>query len=226
MFTRYAIYYTPQGTFASAGAAWLGWDMATAQDVAHPVIEGLDLADLTTRPRKYGFHATVKAPFVLAEGMDVAALHDALYAVCAGAAPVRLNGLEVAALGRFLALVPLGDQSALREMAAGVVQALDRFRAAPSDEELVRRRKANLSVEQEENLVCWGYPHVMDQFRFHMTLTGPVPRGLVDGVHQRVAKHFTPALPAPFVIDSLTLAGERPDGRFELITRVPFGETT
>ncbi|HBR36147.1 MAG TPA: phosphonate metabolism protein, partial [Sulfitobacter pontiacus] len=64
MFKRYAIYYTPPpGDFARRGAVWLGWDVQAGEAVAHPDIEGLDIAKLTQRPRKYGLHGTVKAPF-------------------------------------------------------------------------------------------------------------------------------------------------------------------
>ena len=67
-FDRYAIYFTPQGSLAEAGAAWLGWDLARGRTVAHPDVAGLDVAALTETPRKYGLHATIKPPFVLAEG--------------------------------------------------------------------------------------------------------------------------------------------------------------
>ncbi len=41
--------------------------------------------------------------------------------------------------------------------------------------ELQRRRAANLTPRQEFLLMHWGYPYVLDEFRFHMTLTRRLP---------------------------------------------------
>jgi len=223
LYTRFAVYFSPEGPFAASGAAWLGWDLQRGQPVAHPAFDGFDVAALTARPRKYGFHGTVKAPFVLAQGALPDALGVACRALCADLGPVTLAGLRVAAFGRFLALEPTGDQAALRAVAARVVQELDAFRAPLTEQTLVRRRKSNLSAAQDALLLKWGYPHVMDQFRFHMTLTGPIPRGQVGAVQARAAEYFADNLAAPFTIDSLTLVGERVDGMFELIERFRFG---
>lgn len=226
VFTRYAIYYTPPKALADKGAAWLGWDLALGACVAHPDLAdlaGLDVAALTKRPRKYGMHGTVKAPFALVAGTTQADLENALGSLCQDLSSVTCEGLEVATLGRFLALVPVGDQTALQQMAARVVEVLDPFRAPLSAGELARRRQARLSDAQDANLQRWGYPHVMGQFRFHITLTGPVSRGDLAQVAARVAAYFAPDLPRPFVIDRLTLVGERPDGNFETVAQVGFG---
>lgn len=217
MFKRYAVYYTPQGALAETGAAWLGWDIASGRSVQHPEIAGLDVADLTSTPRKYGFHATIKPPFFLAQGTDVADLSQAVARFCTKCAPVVLDGLEVAALGRFLALLPVGPQDSLNDLAAEAVMQLDPFRAAPGADELTRRRARPLTPQQDRNLREWGYPHVLDSFRFHMTLTGRLDQPATT--LPAVAAHFADSLPQPFVLDSLTLAGARADGRFEALQR-------
>jgi putative phosphonate metabolism protein len=221
MFTRYAIYYTPDGALAEAGAAWLGWDVAQGSAASHPDVSGIDLATLTDTPRKYGFHGTLKPPFVLRSGTSPDQLRKALADFCAARAPVTLDGLAVRQMGRFVALTPLGDLSTLRQLAADIVRGFDTFRAPPSEAELARRRAANLSPAQEQNLVTWGYPYVMDQFRFHMTLTGRLVKQ--DRPGDVIAAHFNPVLPAPFAIAHLTLAGERADGMFQEIIRLPLG---
>ena len=89
-YRRYALYYTPpQGEFADFGAAWLGWDAGRGVAVAQPVLPGLDIAALTAAPRKYGFHATLKPPFRLADGTSAADLAQATAQVAA-----RLAQLE------------------------------------------------------------------------------------------------------------------------------------
>lgn len=217
MFERYAIYFTPQGDLARYGAAWLGWDVATGEPVAHPLVGDLDLADLTQTPRKYGFHGTIKPPFHLATGTDLAGLSKALAHLTGRFARVEMAGLQVSRLGRFLALTPVGDADALARLAGEAVMRLDPFRAPPTTAELARRRASPLSPAQDRNLRDWGYPHVLDTFRFHMTLTGRLKTP--DAILPLVAAHFAPCLPTPFVIDSLTLVGQRTDGMFEEIQR-------
>ena len=221
MFTRYAIYYTASGPFAEKGAAWLGWDIARGIAVSQPEGDRIDLTAVTARPVKYGFHGTIKAPFFLANGETETALRDALVQFCDCAKAARMEGLQIALLGRFLAFVPTGDTSELKALAASVVRDLDSFRARASEAELARRRKANLSTAQESNLLAWGYPHVMDNFRFHMTLSGPLPSNQAPALQAVAAAHFAGVVPEPPCIDALSLVGERADGRWQVISRVP-----
>lgn len=218
-FDRYAIYFTPQGSLAEAGAAWLGWDLARGRTVAHPDVAGLDVAALTETPRKYGPHATIKPPFVLAEGASADGLQAAFEVLCTRLAPVTLDGLALTPLGRFLALTPEGDTVALNAMAAEVVRGLDMFRAPPTEADLARRRQANLTPAQEANLIQWGYPYVMDAFRFHITLTSKLPKGDLPQVIAALAPYITPHLPQPFILDSLTLVGQAEDGMFHEVHR-------
>lgn len=221
MFTRYAVYYTLQsGTpLADFGARWLGWDSAQGIARPHPDMDGLDVAALTATPRKYGFHGTIKPPFRLAEGTTAQDLSDALANLCADAGPVTLAGLQLARLGRFLALVPVGDASGLGALAARCVQELDVFRAAPTATELEKRRANRLNLAQEAHLERWGYPHVLDQFRFHMTLTGRLDDEIGARAETALATLLEALDLAPHQITALTLLGEDGAGRFHQIHR-------
>lgn len=215
--TRYGIYYLPPaGGFARAGAAWLGWDIAHGAAVAQPPVDGI--AGITAGPQKYGFHATLKPPFRLAKGCTPGDLGAATRDLAARTAPAACDGLELTVLGRFLALTPRGDAGGISRVAAACVTGLDGFRAPPDPAELARRRQAGLGPAQEAMLVRWGYPHVLDCFRFHMTLTGRLAKADIAGVAAQVRAHL-PALSAPFRLDRIALVGERPDGRFEEISR-------
>lgn len=222
MFIRYALYFTPaSGTpLAEFGANWLGWDSATGTPRAHPDMPGLDVATITATPRKYGFHGTLKPPFRLAEGCTADALASAMDDFCAKTPSVRLAGLELSKLGRFLALTPQGDTTKLAALAAGVVEVFDPFRAPLNDAELAKRRAGGLTPAQEAHLQAWGYPFVMDQFRFHLTLSGRLAPELADDVVAALAPKVA-ALPiAPYDIDGLTLLGEDADGRFHQVHRI------
>ena len=223
-FNRYAVYFTPPpGPLADFGAAWLGWDPATGATVRQPGVCGLPapLSVITATPRKYGLHATIKPPFALKEGHSLVGLRAAFSGFCDSCAPVTLERLEIARLGRFLALVPKGDQTALNSLAANAVAGLDQFRAAPSDVDLIHRRAAGLSPEHETLLKQWGYPYVMQAFRFHVTLSGKLPKAQVQGVQDALTPLLAPLIRTPFTIDALSLMGEDCQGMFHLIERLP-----
>jgi putative phosphonate metabolism protein len=225
-FVRYALYFTPPaGAFANRGAAWLGWDSATGQPASPPALPNLPapLHEITDTPRRYGLHATLAPPFRLAEGRTGAALQDAITRFCQAHAPVTLDGLEIAAMGRFLALVPTGSTPALDALAADAVRAVDTFRAPLDAAALARRRTAALTPDQDANLVRWGYPYVMSAFRFHITLTGKRPRSELPAIRQVIARHLMPAVPRPVRIDAVSLMGEDAQGRFHLIRRQRLG---
>lgn len=220
-FTRYAIYYAPPAgaEWSRFGTRWLGWDLETGTDAPHPDLADLDIAAITVVPRKYGLHATMKPPMRLAPGTTLDGLQAACERLAAAQRPVTLDGLEIARLGRFLALRPVGDTAALDGLAAACVTQLDSFRAAAPEHELERRRAGGLTYAQEANLMQWGYPYVLDQFRFHITLTAKLPKPELPGVEAALASSLVPLLPTPFTIADLALVGEAEDGRFHLIHR-------
>lgn len=222
-FTRYAIYYAPPADagWSRFAASWLGWDMETGQELPHPEVAGLDAATITAVPRKYGLHATLKPPMKLARGQTQAALEAACAVLAATQKPVALDSLHLVRLGRFLALRPVGDETALNVFAAACVTGLDGFRAPAAKASLDHRRATALTPEQDQNLARWGYPYVLDQFRFHITLTGKLPKPVLPAVEAALNERLIPLLPAPVVIRDLALMGEAPDGRFHLLHRYP-----
>lgn len=225
-YARYAIYYTPpQSPFAAFCTAWLGWDMAAGLRVTRPDVAGLqeDPEALTETPRRYGLHATIKPPFQLAKGVQVEALDQALASFCQKQAPIMLAGLQLSRLGRFLALTQVENNTGLTVMASRVVRDFDIFRAPLTDAQTERRQAAGLTPRQKANLVAWGYPYVMEDFRFHITLTGKMPKAQVAPVMQSLQAVLTPLLPRPFVVEGLSLAGEDAKGQFHLIQRYGFG---
>jgi putative phosphonate metabolism protein len=221
-FARYAIYWAPDpGPLADLAAAWLGWDPVAGVGCAPPVLPPLPLPldEITAAPRRYGFHGTIKPPFRLAPGRDAAGLHAAAQALCARTAPVTLPGLALRRLGGFLALTPEGDAAPLSALAAGIVAGLDPFRAPPDAAEIARRRPDRLTPRQRTHLDRWGYPFVMDEFHFHLTLTGDLDPARQGGVEAVLGPLFAPVLPRPFDVTRLCLFGQAADGMFRLLHR-------
>lgn len=220
-FSRFAIYWRPDpGPLADFGARWLGWDPATGQEAEHPNVP-LDVAGITATPRKYGLHGTIKPPMRLADGYDPDDLIPALDALAAKLAPVQMPGLVLSRLGGFLALVPEGDSAPLATLAGQVVRALDPFRAPAGQAELTRRRAAGLTPAQEQNLTRWGYPYVMEEFRFHVTLTGRLTEDDARVAQAVLAPMLALIKLRPFRVGALTLLGEDGAGRFHDLHTAP-----
>jgi hypothetical protein len=216
---RLAVYYAPRpGAFADHAAAWLGWDAARGEDVTQPDLPGIPFpAVLTAEARRYGFHGTLRAPFRLAEGISQDAAGDQIAQLAAGLAPVECTGLVIENLQGFLALTPMGCEAALLELGAAVVEGTNDLRAPLTEAEVARRRPESLSPRQRDLLQDWGYPYVMEEFRFHLTLTDRLPEP--GPVMTALAAHFEPVLPQPFRIEDLCLFGEDAAGRFHLLHR-------
>jgi putative phosphonate metabolism protein len=176
-FPRYAIYHAAArgGKLDRFGAALLGYDAWTGEELPFP--DGVaqiipDWRDLTQDPRKYGFHATLKAPMALAHGKTEAELLAACEAFVETPRPIPVVTPVVNSISGFIAVVPAEPSAELERLAADCVSTFDSFRAPFTPEERARRNASKLTSRQREYLDRWGYPYVMEEFRFHMTLTG------------------------------------------------------
>jgi putative phosphonate metabolism protein len=174
---RYAVYFAPPADSGLWRLAqrWLGRDCARGSVLEQPPLDGWNAAEIaaaTESPRHYGFHATLKAPFRLAPERTPRALHEAVAGFAVRQRPFQAPPLKVSAIGAFIALTLSAPSAQMQALAAAAVEDLDGFRAPLSDRDLQRRLKAGLSERQQAMLQQWGYPYVMQEFRFHMTLTG------------------------------------------------------
>lgn len=218
---RYAVYFAPRPDSLAwrNGSRWLGRCAALGQTMPQPAIDGVapeEFQRLTAAPRRYGWHATLKAPFALAPGVDEAALRQALRTLARSLQAFEMPPLQVARIDDFLALVPMPSDPAtarLQEVAAACVQQLQPLAAPLSASELARRRAAGLTPRQDELLQRWGYPFVLESFRFHLSLTG----GLAQAAPATVARTHAAAQaffadPQAIAFDSLALFAEPAPG--------------
>lgn len=220
-YTRFAVYYLPpEGSdLARFGAAWLGWDNLSGAPIAHPDAGHLDVAAITATPRKYGFHGTMKPPFRLAEGTSVDELTEALGVLAAKTPAFDTPPLVLKSLSFFLALVPSEPCAPLADLAGHCVMDLDRFRAPPSQAELAKRRASGLSEAQEAHLKAWGYPYVLDQFRFHLTLSGKLAEAELAEVKTVLDPLTAPLCTDPMPVRDVGFLGEVDGGNFHMIQR-------
>jgi hypothetical protein len=222
---RYALYaLPPEGSALEAfGRAVLGYDNV-AGAVVPPAPDLADLASWNGGARVYGFHATLKAPMRFAPGIGEGDLLAAVRRLAAGHPPVTVGELTVATLGRFLALVPVAPPPALGLLAAECVAALDPLRAPLTEAERAKRRPERLSPRGRALLERWGYPHVFEEFRFHMTLTDALPEESLEGWRARLAKSYGQSGAGPLTIESLGVLRQDGDGPFRMLARIPFGD--
>ncbi len=219
---RYAIYYTPRQDepLARIAANWLGRDpfgAATRPVEAVGDLSAAEVAFHTASARRYGFHATLKAPFRLAPNETEASLRAALDRFAEATPPVVIPSLVVGQIDGFFALVPEMPVPEVDQLANDVVVRFDRFRAPLNAAEIARRRPERLNAVQRHNLERWGYPSVFEEFRFHMTLTGPVEEKDRPRIARILDEFFAPVLAEPVEIANLALFVEpEPGAPFEV----------
>jgi putative phosphonate metabolism protein len=224
-YTRYAIFWAPptDSGLARFGAEWLGWDAEAGSDARQPTLTlPRPLAEITRTPRRYGFHGTLKPPFRLAGDADAAALGRALTALAATISPTTAPGLTPTTRLGFLALMPTGPAPTLNALAAACTRDLDRFRARPQPAELAQRRTRTLTARQKTNLTRWGYPYVLDDFRFHLTLSGHLQPGEAEPLTKAATTLAAPHLDPLLHLNDICLFADPGGGKgFRLLRRYP-----
>jgi len=211
---RYAIYLTPRqdDPLAEAARRWLGRCAFTgATSPPEAPAEARPQA-----PARYGFHATMRAPFRLREGVEEADLLASFASFCERHPPLAV-GLRVARLSRFVALVA-EDDAQVCDAAAATLRAFEPFRAPLTEAERARRRPGRLDERGRELLETWGYPHVMERFTFHMTLSGPVEDDAVARVERAAAAYFAPFTGRPQTLVFALFKEVEPEGPFAVMT--------
>ncbi|MDX8468293.1 DUF1045 domain-containing protein [Mesorhizobium sp. VK23B] len=214
---RYAIYFTPRQDepLARIAANWLGRDPFSAATRPVEAVGDLSAAEVafhTASARRYGFHATLKAPFRLARNETEASLRAALDDFAEVTSQVVIPRLVVGQIDGFFALVPEAPFAPLNNFAGEVVRAFDRFRAPLTEAEIERRSPDSLKPQEFRNLCQWGYPYVFETFRFHMTLSGRVGPQESPRLRAAIDSLFAEVLQRPVPVDALTLFVETEPG--------------
>ena len=199
---RFAIYFSPpsDSPLAREAAAWFALPEAQPHTIS---------------PRHYGFHATLKPPFALQNGRTADDLRQALQSFAASQTSLNLPPLQVSALGRFIALTLSAPCPPLDELAARCVLEFEPFRRpAPRPED-------GLTPRQIELLRLHGYPYVLDQWKFHMTLTSSIANEPTRAeLLHTLTRHFTALHPVPLT-DLCLFTQPDPQTPFTLTARFP-----
>jgi putative phosphonate metabolism protein len=222
-FPRYAIYYAAEADSALSrfGAELLGYDAHTGSELPFPD-EALRLAtdwrEVTADPRKYGFHGTLKAPMALASDKTEVELSAACAAFAGKARSIPVIRPIVDSISGFIAVIPAEPVGELQQLAADCARDFDTFRAPLTAEDRARRTPAKLSERQRDYLDRWGYPYVMEEFRFHMTLTGRLDADRRGPIIEMLRRRFAGLRLDTLAIDRISLfRQEGAESRFHIV---------
>ncbi|GFZ89312.1 DUF1045 domain-containing protein [Dyella caseinilytica] len=209
---RYAVYFCPMAgsELDVFGQEWLS-------RMAVPGIEPARMQVLLADVRRYGWHATLSAPFALADGASYDDLHERAVKIAQQSNAFDLP-LTLDRLAGFLALRPADDETAINALAERCVRELNPLRA-PLSETTWQRRASGLDDVERTLFQQFGYPYVLERYRFHITLSAPAmqqeEQALCTWLSSRVAK-----LP-PARIEALTICRESAPGHdFEQVDRI------
>jgi putative phosphonate metabolism protein len=222
-YPRYAIYYAPApgSDLDRFGAQLLGYDAFGGGDL--PLADGIeqtvpDWRELTQDPRKYGFHATLKAPMPLASGSTEAELLAACNTFAGIPRKIPVIRPVVDSISGFITLVAAEPSAELERLAADCTREFDSFRAPLTPEDRARRNPQQLTPRQRDYLDRWGYPYVMEDFRFHLTLTGRLDNERRAAILPILQQRFAALGIATLAIDRIALfRQDGADSRFRII---------
>ncbi len=132
-----------------------------------------------------------------------------MFAACGAfaATPRAIPVIEpvVGSISGFIAVIPAEPPQELIRLAADCVTEFDSFRAPLTDAGRARRNLSKLTPTQRKHLDRWGYPYVMDDFRFHMTLTGRLGSERREAVLVMLKARFAPLDFATLAIDRIAV---------------------
>ncbi|MBB4481548.1 DUF1045 domain-containing protein [Rhizobium etli] len=229
---RYAICFTPPASdpLSLVAANWLGRNVFSGDMLEPPAVRGLGIHEIafhTAVPRRYGFHGVLKAPFHLSGDMSESQLLRDLMRFAGTFAPFQISRLEIARLGSFYSLMPSAPCEQIQYLASAIVQEFDRYRAPLSEADIERSDPDGLSAAQFANLHRWGNPYVMDEFRFHMPVTGSINAIDMPRIEMALRTIFEPVLREPVMVSNVALMIEEgTGGPFRVHSLHPMGKVS
>jgi hypothetical protein len=213
-FEKYAVYWVPKRADALArfGASWTGWCSDHGEHRARGTFGALsvDLATITKRCRRHGFHAVIKAPFRLSRSRF--SLEHVLGRLAEDSVAFQLPRLRLAVVDRCVALVPVQTNQTLIELISQVDQAFAPLDTAPpSDDFAANGDGAPAPLGDQVDQVI-KFPTAAAH-RFHMPLSDSISPELALELIEMLQPVLEPMLQQPRRLHDLALMGDPGEGR-------------
>jgi hypothetical protein len=229
-FPRYAICFAPeQGSALEAVAhAWFGRDSSGTVIARQSAVAGVSrerIEQLTRMSASFGMHGTLKPPFELMPHATEKGLLTVAEVIAKSWAPFEIPPLELGEVGFIISLMPESSSTALENLATMCVRAFDGFRLPLSEAEEHAYKRRRLTVHQRQMLEHWGYPYVMEEFDFHLSMTDYVHDDTERAAIMKAVEAATaPVLHKPLIMRELTVFRQKAaDAPMSIIARFPFG---
>ena len=230
-YKRVAIYFLPKknSSLENFGKNLLGRDINKKRKISltrrqkYFINRGFtyfdELKDYCEQPAKYGFHATLKAPFRLKRNVKTKNFYDVISHIAAQHSRFKIKGLKIVYSKKFTFITSRKPNKLLINLENDLVKHLDTFRAELNKTEIKKRIPDSLTFKQNKYLKEWGYPFVFDQFKFHMTLMNQNNNKLSNKQKLELEKLIYKISNNVIEFNEISLLGENKNGHFEEIKR-------
>ena len=230
-YKRVAIYFLPKknSSLENFGKNLLGRDINKKKKISltrrqkYFINRGFtyfdELKDYCEEPAKYGFHATLKAPFRLKRNVKTKNFYDVISHIAAQHSRFKIKGLKIVYSKKFTFITSRKPNKLLINLENDLVKHLDTFRAELNKTEIKKRIPDSLTFKQNKYLKEWGYPFVFDQFKFHMTLMNQNNNKLSNKQKLELEKLIYKISNNVIEFNEISLLGENKNGYFEEIKR-------
>ena len=230
-YKRVAIYFLPKknSSLENFGKNLLGRDINKKKKISltrrqkYFINRGFtyfdELKDYCEQPAKYGFHATLKAPFRLKRNVKTKNFYDVISHIAAQHSRFKIKGLKIVYSKKFTLITSRKPNKLLINLENDLVKHLDTFRAELNKTEIKKRIPDSLTFKQNKYLKEWGYPFVLDQYKFHMTLMNQNNNKLSNKQKLELEKLIYKISNNLLEFNEISLLGENKNGYFEEIKR-------
>ena len=230
-YKRVAIYFLPKknSSLENFGKNLLGRDINKKKKISltrrqkYFINRGFtyfdELKDYCEQPAKYGFHATLKAPFRLKRNVKTKNFYDVISHIAVQHSRFKIKGLKIVYSKKFTFITSRKPNKSLINLENDLVKHLDTFRAELNKTEIKKRIPDSLTFKQNKYLKEWGYPFVFDQFKFHMTLMNQNNNKLSNKQKLELEKLIYKISNNVIEFNEISLLGENKNGHFEEIKR-------
>ena len=226
-YSRYAIYYAPpkESSLEEFGRYWFGWDPLNAKLINNKqrinYLNGFGIKNLKNIDKnvliakKYGFHGTLIPPFKLNKNYSTNLLFKKTEDIAKKFKKFKFYKFKLKKMNNFYAFVQNKKNNNINKLSNRLVRELFKFRSPLTKKEIDRRNPSKLSKLQLNILYKWGYPYLMSEFNFHMTLASEVTGNKLYLELKKIERNKEIILNEINNFDKIYIFGENQKGMFE-----------